>query len=317
MKQLPITSLHYKYVLQSFKEWLDILGYAETTVNSLPSHTREFLHYLEQQGKTQIADITAPYIRTHYHQLKQRPNLRYAGGLSNSYLNKHQQALTLFTDYLRQSGRLHLPALRLRREEKNTKKINVLTTEEISQLYEATYQHTPKARILPEEQDAYGSRDRAMLTVLYGCGLRKNEAYHLNLSDINFDKQTIHVRKGKNYKERIVPFNKTNAKYLQDYIYDNRPILVKHKKTEALFISRKYTRLTGNMMLLRLNLLVERTENAELQEKEPGLHTLRHSIATHLLQAGMKLENISRFLGHSSLESTQIYTHLIQEYETL
>ncbi len=66
----------------------------------------------------------------------------------------------------------------------------------------------------------------------------------------------------------------------------------------------------GQSLLRRLKYLQYQTENAELIEKEIGLHTLRHSIATHLLQAGMKLESIARFLGHSSLESTQIYTHL-------
>ena len=66
----------------------------------------------------------------------------------------------------------------------------------------------------------------------------------------------------------------------------------------------------GQTMLLRLKYLQHQTENADLIEKEIGLHTLRHSIATHLLQAGMQLESIARFLGHGSLESTQIYTHL-------
>jgi integrase/recombinase XerD len=66
-------------------------------------------------------------------------------------------------------------------------------------------------------------------------------------------------------------------------------------------------------MLLRVKLLVQRVDNTELQQKEIGLHTLRHSIATHLLQNGMKLEAIAKFLGHSSLESTQIYTHLLEK----
>lgn len=69
----------------------------------------------------------------------------------------------------------------------------------------------------------------------------------------------------------------------------------------------------GQMMLLRLNQLVSRTENTELQEKEIGLHTLRHSIATHLLANGMQLERIKDFLGHGSLASTQIYTHLLEQ----
>jgi integrase/recombinase XerD len=71
--------------------------------------------------------------------------------------------------------------------------------------------------------------------------------------------------------------------------------------------------MNGQSMLLRLKILIQRVDNTELQSKEVGLHTLRHSIATHLLQNGMKLEAIAKFLGHSSLESTQIYTHLIEQ----
>ena len=152
-----------------------------------------------------------------------------------------------------------------------------------------------------------------MLTVFYACGLRRNEGYHLDISDINFDRQVLHVRKGKNYKERFVPFNKTASNYLQEYLYDWRSFLVKDKKQDAFFISQKYHRMGGQSLLLRLKILLQRTEMPQLQEKEIGLHTLRHSIATHLLSAGMQLDNIAKFLGHSSLESTQVYTHLAEE----
>jgi len=87
------------------------------------------------------------------------------------------------------------------------------------------------------------------------------------------------------------------------------------KKSEALFISQRGSRIAGQSMLLRLKALQNRTGNPNLIEKEIGLHTLRHSIATHLLSSGMKLELISKFLGHSSLESTQIYTHILEEHE--
>jgi integrase/recombinase XerD len=120
----------------------------------------------------------------------------------------------------------------------------------------------------------------------------------------------LHVRKGKNYKERLVPISKTALKHLQDYIYDHRLEILQGCKSEALFISMKLKRMDGQTMLIRLKYLQHQTENADLIEKEIGLHTLRHSIATHLLQAGMPMESIARFLGHGSLESTQIYTHL-------
>jgi integrase/recombinase XerD len=120
----------------------------------------------------------------------------------------------------------------------------------------------------------------------------------------------VHVRKGKNYKERFVPLSKAPLKYLQGYVYDHRPELLQGSKAEALFVSFCGKRMHGQTLILRLKYLQHQSEDADLIEKEIGLHTLRHSIATHLLQAGMKLEYIARFLGHSSLESTQIYTHL-------
>jgi integrase/recombinase XerD len=206
-------------------------------------------------------------------------------------------------DYLRQSGRLVLPMLKIPREERGTDEVTALTQEEIRQLYKACDSDIPW-------QERYGLRDKAMLAILYGCGLRRNEAYSLDVGDILFDRSLVYVRKGKNYKERFVPMVKANQLYLQEYLYDSRPLFLRSKKTEAFFISTHATRMQGQSMMYRLKLLTVRTANEQLMEKEIGLHTLRHSIATHLLENGMSLESIARFLGHSSLESTQIYTHL-------
>jgi integrase/recombinase XerD len=186
--------------------------------------------------------------------------------------------------------------------------IHWLTQEEIKELYKVTYGYNENTNLEP-----INARDRAMLTVFYGCGLRRNEGYHLDVSDINFDRQILHVRKGKAYKERFVPFNKTNSDYLQEYVYDARPQLIKSGKEEALFISQRGKRMGGQTMALRLKTLQQRSDDLGLQQKDVRLHVLRHSIATHLLQNGMSLENIGRFLGHSSLESTQIYTHLLEK----
>ena len=310
MKQLPLKTPAFRYIEQSFKEWLDILGYGESAVYYLPVHVREMLHHFEQNGHTRLQEIDNKLIREYYFQLKYRPNHRREGGISNSYLNKHQQAILKFTDYLRQSGRLVLPYLHLKKEDEEEKEITVLTETEIRQLYLATRGWNEGSRL-----ELMNYRDRAMLAVLYGCGLRRNEAVHMDLSDILWERGIIYVRKGKNYKERYVPIGKQNLEHLQEYIYDTRPFLVKNSKEEALFISQKGKRMTGQMMLLRLKLLVQRTGNVELQDKNPGLHSLRHSIATHLLANGMKLESISKFLGHDSLESTQVYTHIIEKEE--
>jgi integrase/recombinase XerD len=213
-------------------------------------------------------------------------------------------------DYLRKVGRIQLPALKLSNEEENHK-TTFLTEAEIKLLFEASYQTGERKPNMSEEMlAAIQSRDRALLAVYYGCGLRRNEGVHLSLSDINFDRSVLHVRKGKNYKERLVPISKASLKYLQEYIYDHRSQLVRSSTIDALFLSQRGTRMQGQSLLVRLKSLQYKTNDLTLLEKEIGLHTLRHSIATHLLTAGMKLESISRFLGHSSLESTQIYTHL-------
>ena len=316
MKRLIVKSTAFIYIEKSFKEWLDVLGYAEQTVYSMPNYVRGLLHFIEQKGHTEIKQITRDLIKEYYYShLKNRANLKKGGALSNNHLNKHLQALYKFCDYLRQSGRLIIPALNITWEERDRGKITVLTEEEIKQLYKACElyiqgtQHRKPNWFYP----AMALRDKAMLTIYYGCGLRRNEGLHIELNDIFWDKQLLYVSKGKNNKERFVPISKAGLKHLENYLYDARPLLIKDNKEELFFINERGKPMQGQMMLLRLDQLVTRTENITLQEKEIGLHTLRHSIATHLLSNGMKLEKIKDFLGHSSLESTQIYTHLIEE----
>jgi len=306
MKKLELENASFRYIEQSFREWLDILGYSEITVYNLPNMIRELLYYMEKQRLNNIKDLTIPTIESYYQELKERANQRREGALSNGHLNKHIQALRKFTEYLRTVGRVQIPLLRLENESTEAYP-EWLTREEIEQLFKAT--HIETNYNFKEQQAAFRSRDRAMLAIFYGCGLRRNEGVHVDVPDINFDRSILHVRKGKNYKERFVPINKTCLNHLQEYIYDYRPIL-QTGHSQALFLSHHGKRVQGQTLNLRLRYLISKTENPELHDKEIGLHTLRHSIATHLLQAGMKLESISRFLGHSSLESTQIYTHL-------
>lgn len=306
MRKLVLKNESFQYIEKSFKEWLDILGYAKSTVYNLPNHVRELLHYLEQQHIESITQLDQGLIKAHYDQLKMRSNDRKGGALSNGSLNKHLQALYKFAEYLRQSGRLVLPALSIEWEPCDGSDIITLTPNEIEQLYKVTYGYNENTRLAHLNE-----RDRAILTVFYSCGLRRNEGYHLDVSDFNFDRRILHVRKGKANKERLVPFNKTSSQYLQEYLYDSRLQLVKDKKETAFFIGERGNRLSSQSIALRLKILQQRTDDITLQSKNVRLHVLRHSIATHLLSNGMPLENISRFLGHTSLESTQVYTHLV------
>ncbi|MCA6438270.1 MAG: tyrosine-type recombinase/integrase [Bacteroidetes bacterium] len=314
MKSLKIKSDNFNYIEKSFREWLDVLGYAPSTVYNMPNQLRELFFYLESNNITHIQQLQSKHIKTHYNELKQRYNTRKGGALSNAYLNKHLQTLYKFTEYLRKTGKHSINHIGIDWEADTTEEITVLSQEEIKELYKATYGYNENTPLEP-----FNARDRAMLTIFYGCGLRRNEGYNLDLSDINFDKQLLHVRKGKNYKERLVPFNKTNLKYIEEYLYDWRPLLLtasslgrKGGAEEAFFISQRGKRMDTQSMALRLKLLQQRTNDIHLQQKNVRLHVLRHSIATHLLQNGMSLEKIARFLGHNSLESTQVYTHLLK-----
>jgi integrase/recombinase XerD len=317
VKTLTINSEAYRYIIAAFKEWLQTLGYNQSTVYQLPNHIQELLHYAESKGYAGLHQINNELIKEHYYKLKERTNKRKTGGLSNAYLNKHLQAYNKFSDYLRQNGRLLLPKLDIQTEEQNSTITHILTQQEIKQIFEVTY--TPYEQTKNDKgivfYEALQMRDRAMLSVFYSCGLRRNEVYHLDVNDIQADKKIVVVKKGKGYKQRLTPLTQQSLQHIQNYIYDAR-IYFNNTKNDALFLSYTGKRLSGQQMLNRLKILINLTNNATLQNKEIHLHTLRHSIATHLLQNGMKLERIKDFLGHTSLESTQIYTHFIEQDNT-
>lgn len=304
MKHLKLQNEHYKLFVKNYREWLDILGYAESTVYYLPTHLQEFFYWLEENKIENINQITVKTVKDYYRYLQERINERTSGGLSKSYLNKHQQAIKKFSKYLQEHNHKGLN-IHLKLEQNTTQeKLNILTQAEIKALFRATTQshHSQRVQL----------RDKAMLVVLYSCGLRRNEAVHLDLGDIYFDMERIFVRKGKNYKERFVPINRKNAEILEDYIYEARPAFNNKNNTEALFLNPRGTRLGGMSFSNRLKAIVKAANNTAITDKKITPHTLRHCIATHLLQQEVKLESIKTFLGHASLESTQIYTHILK-----
>ena len=202
MKQLKLTNPSYKEILKDFKAWLDILGFSTTTIYYLPNHLKEFFHFLEQHHIKQINDLTVQHIENYYEYLKTRDNQRKEGALSQAYLNKHQQALFKFNEYLKQHHHKGI-SIHLKREKQNQRdSLQILTQEEIKALFKATDYSNNQERIR--------KRDKVILVLLYSCGLRRNETINLKIKDILFDKERIFVRKGKNYKERYVPINEFN-----------------------------------------------------------------------------------------------------------
>ena len=313
MKKLNLKNLSYQYIEKSFKEWLDVLGYSKGTVNGMPILIREFLHYLENNGVHAINNLQSKHIKQYHEYISVRANERRDGGLNTKTINNQIKAIEKLLEHLHQRGMQNLPSVGILLEKTQRKEITVLTVEEIKELFELTKKEIDieERSLSADRQEILQARDRAMLVVYYSCGLRRNEGVNVSVDDINFDTRILHVKKGKNYKERLVPISKLNAEYLKEWIYDYRSKIVKDKKEHRLFVGLRGEITTSGTLYSRLQLLKLQSENTELTEKVIGLHTLRHSIATHLLKAGMHIEKIAKFLGHSSLESTQIYTHLI------
>lgn len=295
MKSLELNNTDHIRLEQAFKQWLSLTGYAPSSIYSLPSHIREFLHYLESNS-LQLDQITPQDINTYFFQLRERKKQRQTGALSTSYLHKHLQGIRRFSEYLKQTGQGSIE-IDLVLPEVKAKIPGILTIEQVKKLYNEC------------ERSPFGLRDRAILSVFYGLGLRRSEAENLNAGDFIPGKNLLYVQKSKTGYQRYVPVTEEIAADLQSYVDEARMQIVNPGSNkidrEAFFLSERGTRLTGQSMQSRLRQLLEK---AEL----PGvsLHTLRHSIATHLLQSGMSLQNIARFLGHRSLESTQIYTHI-------
>ena len=311
MKKLPLQSASYHYLEKAFKGWLDILGFVQATVYGLPTIAREFLHFLEQNKVNQINQVTSQHIRNYYQYLISRNNQTQGGGLSTNYINHHFWGLEKFFEFLHHKGATGLPAINLKRLKAESLKREILTQEEIKELY----QIVENTECLTQKQEALNHQDKVLLTIYYGCGLRRSEGININIDDINFDTQILHVKKGKNSKQRLIPFNKTASKILQDWVFEYRLLLVKDKKESKLFINRFGKPLTGSTLGVRLRNIINQSENIQIKEKNITLHSLRHSIATHLLANGMDLQKVQRFLGHSSLETTQIYTHLLEEIQ--
>jgi integrase/recombinase XerD len=313
MIHTQITSPQFKKLEIDFLKWLKTLNYSEETIKTRKRNIREFLLYLERCSITGIENINDRQVKNFTNYLKSRRNRRYGAGLMNASINVCIGSVNKFFEYLQQTGN---PAPdNLKYMEENYKPKNILTQQEISQLYETTYQQHYFARMETQiRQEAICQRDRAMLSIYYGCGLRKSEGTSLLTGDILTERKLIHVRKGKGNKERNVPLTDNNLKYITEYLQAGRNLLLSgnesETETDTFFINQYGESCSDQALSLRLRRIVKNSGNSVLRSKKPTLHTLRHSIATHLLQQGMEIELIQKFLGHSSLESTQIYTHI-------
>jgi integrase/recombinase XerD len=289
-------------LIESFGNWLTTLGYADSTVYTSKRHVNDFFFYLKEHEITNLEKVQAETITAYHKHLQTRRNKRQTGSLSENYIISNINALKRLSKYLQETEKGKLE-IEIKCKGNQSHRKCILTKAEVKNLYKAC------------DNSILGIRDRAILSIYYGCGLRRSEGIALNVSDIHLGKNLVHVRKGKGSRERYVPINLSVKEDLENYIYVARNQIQNFKNQKqnpdqsGLFLSMRSRRLGGNALLVRIHKLKE----AASITKEVGLHTLRHSIATHLLQSGMKLEEVSQFLGHASLESTQIYTHLAHE----
>ena len=302
---------------KGFLSWLETLGYSSSTVETRRRSIREFLLYLERCEITSIEKITTYKTSRFVRYMKRRENKLYGSGLSPASINVGISTVNKFFEYLRQTEAGTAIPDNLSYLKENYRPKGILTQGDIMALYDATYYQGHFAR--PETQSLQRSisqRDRAMLGIYYGCGLRKSEGVALDVADVLTHRGLVHVRKGKGSKERYVPISEKSLEHINEYLLVGRPFLVSTSSfsTEAFFVSQLGDRCGDQALSLSLRKLIKRSVSGNLQEKSPSLHTLRHSIATHLMQSGMQIELIQQFLGHQSLESTQIYTHLANEF---
>ena len=171
--------------------------------------------------------------------------------------------------------------------------------------------HREAERLLdaPDDTTPLGKRDKALLELLYGCGVRLAEIHGMNLSDISFGQRSVLVR-GKGNKERETLFGQPAEEALTAYLNEARPLLAEEaaasESTDAVFLNRYGKRLSRRS----IESLVRRHGAAAGTREDVHPHTLRHTFATHMLEGGADLRVIQELLGHSSPQTTQIYTHI-------
>lgn len=297
----------YRTIAENYETWLDTLGFSDGTIYDFKYRVRDFFEWLQTKNIQAIKDLNQRQIKEYFTHLEQRPNKRKKGALlSVAHLNHSFLAIDKLLEFLHQMEMKTAPIptnYRLKPDEQQRiNNIEPLTQSEIKELYSNIENTYPNQSYIDREKKHF--QLKLIFVLYYACGLRRSEGHRLTFDDINFDNRTVFVEKGKGYKDRIIPMSEGVYNGLQDYIYNFRNRLdLPHKR---LFIY------TTSSLLRNLNHLQSISEKEALKAKKLTLHTLRHSIATHLLQNGMEIENISLFLGHSSLEATQIYTHIVE-----
>ncbi|MDY0004639.1 MAG: tyrosine-type recombinase/integrase [Polyangia bacterium] len=284
------------------REWLekflaDLAGERRASVHTISAYRRdleEFLRHWDSMGiPLEPARLDTLMVRSYLAAL--------SGHVGPTTLGRKLSALRSFCRYLLRWKAVAQNAARLVSMPRRPKPLPVAPDAEVVEaLVEA-----------PPEDTTLGVRDRALLEVLYGAGLRRQEAVSLNLEDIEDEegRMNLRIRHGKRDKERIVPLGGAAARALRAWLVE-RPRLLERARGEgaphALFLNARGGRLTGRSVAR----VLDRYRAASGLPADAGPHALRHACATHMLDSGADLRAIQELLGHASLSTTQRYTHV-------
>ena len=277
---------------------IDFLNYIDTT-NTRSVHTRDayrrdledFHFFLINQGITFWQGVDSKTIMRYLEYL----NSHATNGLQNSSLSRKISSLRSFFAYLAKQNKVtHNPLSSIHNPAKQKKLPDFLLFEELNQLLESFDLNEP-----------YQVRNRAMFELIYASGLRVSEAANLTLQDIDIEQRTLRFI-GKGSKERMVPFYSDAADLLKHYVNEVRPILLKGKKHNLVFVNQKGEGFTSR----GIEFLLDQCSKKAGISRTVHPHMLRHSFATHLLDNGADLRLVQELLGHENISTTQIYTHV-------
>ncbi len=258
------------------------------TIRNYRTDLNDFFHFLKIQNIESLHDINKQILRAYLLRLVQR-------GIVKASISRKLSAIRSFYHYLQREGLINSESILDISSPKIDKRLpEFLTLNEIKKLLESPDLTTPS-----------GQRDRAILELLYASGLRVSELVKLDLDQVNLNTREIRVW-GKGSKERVVLIGEPAAAALNNYITQSRPQFLISNKQQAIFINRYGKRLIER----RVQKILEHHAKRARITKKVHPHMLRHTFATHLLDGGADLRVVQELLGHTSLSSTQIYTHV-------
>lgn len=283
---------------EKFVQILRLRRFSAVYIEHLGLTLRMFDQALRRGGKDDppVDTLTADDVFGFVRHLNEYRNIMTGRPLGETQILERLRTLRRFLNYLHEND---LMARNIGDAIKTGRRVQtaprgILTRHEVARLL-----------AVPNTKTYLGLRDRVMLEVLYGCGLRAAELLALDRGDIDLEKRFLTVRSGKGAKDRVVPLSDVAAEWLARYIAEAWPRFLAHdRETAALFMSSAGLRISVGLLHKNMQ---EYRRRAGI--KKPGAcHALRHSIATHLLEEGLDLRYIQEFLGHSRISSTEIYT---------